>query len=482
VSVVRYVVSLPERIVRSVAALVGGTVHETAQVLLPRFVRRSRLYEVSAKNLLRILVEGVGAVEGSSTVEPKGDDPGQLALRKGAGNVVELGSILAFGFSPLWLLAAASDVTHGSRVYLKALLDELKAAGVVAQDADIGSVDELLGALEGTSGRAAGLIDMPPLELEELRTSLQELQDGASDLPTQEELASVYQGLRKQAAREDRSLLEVSSGIGLAFLLSAQNLSRTHLVTPYQEDWKPLYDEGFAGYAQRVGRPYAAAVLGHFDPERDTYTERYLTRNEPGTDFRFCDQFERGFGWQVDERMERTSHAIATDWRVWIFDPVAWEPALERIPELGTPAGVIQLLDRHKRDCVEVAARLGIPHFVVPMEGIPGSELEIIPVVNMRFWREIAVWLPAQRVLVCGDALGTARYFRGGDEPLGVHPLLRLRPPRVLARYEPQHILCGHGAGVHGPGTPKALREALATARRRLPRAWVSAIRPRERR
>jgi glyoxylase-like metal-dependent hydrolase (beta-lactamase superfamily II) len=100
----------------------------------------------------------------------------------------------------------------------------------------------------------------------------------------------------------------------------------------------------------------------------------------------------------------------------------------------------------------------------------------------MRFWREIAVWLPAQRVLVCGDALGTARYFRAGDEPLGVHPLLRLRPPRALARYEPQHILCGHGAGVHGPGTPKALEEALATARRRLPRAWVSAIRPRERR
>jgi hypothetical protein len=476
-SLASYVVSLPERIVRSVAAFVGGTVHETAQLLLPRLIRRSRLYEVSAKNLLRILVEGVGAVEGGSTVEAAAA-PGELALRKGAGNVVELGSILAFGFSPLWLLAGASDITHGSRVYLQALLVELKAAGVVAEDADIGSVDELLGALEGTSGRAAGLIDMPPLELEELRTSLQELEEGASDLPTQEELAQVYEGLRRQAAREQRSLLEVSSGIGLAFLLSAQNLSRTHLVAPYQEDWKPLRNEGFAGYATRVGRPYAAAVIGHLDPERDTYTERYLTRNEPGTDFRFCDELEGGFGWQVDERMERTSHAIANDWRVWIFDPVAWEPALERISELGTPAGVVQLLDRHGRDCAEVAARFAIPHFVVPVDGIPASDLEITAVVNMRFWREIAVWLPAQRMLVCGDALGTARYFRAGDEPLAVHPLLRLRPPRALGRYEPEHVVCGHGAGVHGPDTPKALREALATARRRLPRAWVGAIRP----
>jgi hypothetical protein len=478
VSLASYVVSLPERIVRSVAGLVGGTVHETAQLLLPRLIRRSRLYEVSAKNLLRILVEGVGAVEGGSTVEAAAA-PGELALRKGAGNVVELGSILAFGFSPLWLLAGASDITHGSRVYLQALLVELKAAGVVAENADIGSVDDLLGALEGTSGRAAGLIDMPPLELEELRTSLQELEEGASDLPTQEELAQVYEGLRRQAAREQRSLLEVSSGIGLAFLLSAQNLSRTHLVAPYQEDWKPLRNEGFAGYATRVGRPYAAAVIGHLDPERDTYTERYLTRNEPGTDFRFCDELEGGFGWQVDERMERTSHAIANDWRVWIFDPVAWEPALERISELGTPAGVVQLLDRHGRDCAEVAARFAIPHFVVPVDGIPASDLEITAVVNMRFWREIAVWLPAQRMLVCGDALGTTRYFRAGDEPLAVHPLLRLRPPRALGRYEPEHVVCGHGAGVHGPDTPKALREALATARRRLPRAWVGAIRPR---
>ena len=37
--------------------------------------------------------------------------------------------------------------------------------------------------------------------------------------------------------------------------------------------------------------------------------------------------------------------------------------------------------------------------------------------------------------------------------------------------------ICGHGAGVHGPETPAALREALATARRRLPRAWIGGLR-----
>jgi hypothetical protein len=475
----RYLVSFPERIVRTAAAVVGGAVHETAQVLLPRLVRRSRLYEVSAKNLLRILVEGVGAVEGTSTAVPEAPGASQLAVRKGAGNVVELGSILAFGFSPLWILAATSDVTHGSRVYLESLMDELKAAGVVAQEADVGSVDELLGVLEGTSGRTARLIDLPPLEVEELRTSLEELRAEATDLPSQEELAAVYRGLRNEAARENRSLLEVSSGIGLAFLLSARNVSRTHLVAPYREDWQPLKQEGFAAYATRVGRPYADAVTGHFHPRRETYTERFLTRNEPGTEVSFCDEMEGGFGWQVDERMQRTSHVLAGHEGVWIFDPIAWEPALERIAELGTPAGVIQLLDRHERDSAAVAARFGIPHYAVPVQGVPASGLEVITVSRSRFWTEIAVWVPRRQALVCADALGTAPYFRAGDEPLAVHPLLRVKPPRILGRYEPLHVLCGHGAGVHGPETAQALREALRTARRRLPRAWVSAVKPR---
>jgi hypothetical protein len=470
----RYVVSLPERIVRTAAAVVGGTVHETAQVLLPRLIRRSRLYEVSAKNLLRILVEGVGAVEGSSTAEPNAAGASELAVRKGAGNVVELGSILAFGFSPLWLLAAASDVTHGSRVYLRELVEELKAAGVVAEDADIGSVDELLGVLEGTSGRTARLIDLPPLEVEELKTSLEELRAGATELPSQDELARVSRGLRTQAARENRSVLEVSSGIGLAFLLSARNVSRTHLVAPYREDWQPLRNEGFGAYATRVGRPYARAVAGHLHPGQETYTERFLTRNEPGTELSFCDVIEGGFGWQVDERMQRTSHALVGEDGVWIFDPIAWEPALERTSELGKPAGVVQLLDRHKRDCAEVAKTLGVPHFNVP-DKLPG--LDLIVIVDFRFWREVAVWVPRRQALVCADALGTAPYFRAADEPLGVHPLLRLRPPRVLARYEPQHVLCGHGAGVHGPKTPAALHEALRTARRRLPRALLGGFR-----
>ena len=84
--------------------------------------RRSRLYEATAKNLLRIVIELVGAVERDT---PAGQpEPGELLKRKTAGNAMELSSIAAFGFLPLWLLAAASDISHGSRVYLDALVAE----------------------------------------------------------------------------------------------------------------------------------------------------------------------------------------------------------------------------------------------------------------------------------------------------------------------------------------------------------------------
>jgi len=273
----RFLLSVPERIVRSVAALAGGLVHESAQILLPRLVRRSRLYEASAKNLLRVTIELVGGVEGASTAEP-GGGVGQLAVRKGAGNIIELGSIAAFGFSPLWLLAAASDLARGSRVYLDSLVGELKAAGFLAPEAEFGSVDELLGALERGSGTAARLVDIPPLELAELRSSVAELRSNVDDLPSADELAAAYEGLRRTAEAEGRPLLEVSAGIGLAFLLSARSLSREHLAVPYREDWRPISDEGFAAYARRVARPYGRAVEGHFDPGRRTWTERGLER------------------------------------------------------------------------------------------------------------------------------------------------------------------------------------------------------------
>jgi hypothetical protein len=190
----------------------------------------------------------------------------------------------------------------------------------------------------------------------------------------------------------------------------------------------------------------------------------------------FNDEFEHGFGWTTDEeRIPRTSHAIRAGDRVWLLDVVDGEGLDERIAALGEPAAVIQLLDRHNRDCAAVAERLGVPLHVTPFEPVEGAPFVAFPILRSRLWREIALWFATERILVCADALGSLDYFRASGEPFGVNPVLRLFPPRrSLAGLEPEHILFGHGQGVHGPEVPAALRTALATARRRIPQALLA--------
>jgi hypothetical protein len=130
-----YLASLTERTARAGAALTGGLVYETTEVMLPLAVRRSRLYQAIVGRLLRIMIELVGGVEG---VYPAQEMPvRELLVRKTAGNVVELSSFMAVGWSPVWLLAGASDLVGGTKVYLRTLVGELRDAGVLAPDAEV---------------------------------------------------------------------------------------------------------------------------------------------------------------------------------------------------------------------------------------------------------------------------------------------------------------------------------------------------------
>jgi hypothetical protein len=188
-----------------------------------------------------------------------------------------------------------------------------------------------------------------------------------------------------------------------------------------------------------------------------------------------CDELDGGFGWTEPGFLARTSHAVEVDGTVLVFDPFDAPGLDERIRALGRPEAVVQLLDRHERDCSLVAERLGVPH--LRMRLASSTRGEFVRVMWNRVWKEVAFWEPTRRILVVGDALGTVRYFTAPGEVIGFHPFLRLRPPRMLAELEPEHILCGHGAGVHGPEAALALREALATSRRRLPRALLGGLR-----
>ena len=193
-------------------------------------------------------------------------------------------------------------------------------------------------------------------------------------------------------------------------------------------------------------------------------------------EFRFCDErSEAGFSWIVAEPATRTSHALAANGRVWLVDPLRFEPALARAGELGTFAGVLQLLDRHKRDCAAIAAELGVSLHVVPDE-LPGTPFTTVPVLRRRRWSETALWWEATRTLVVPEAIGTNAFYSAGRDLAGVHLLLRFAPPRdALGRFEPDHLLVGHGEGLHGPDAGTGLRQALGHARSGLPRLMLRA-------
>jgi hypothetical protein len=181
------------------------------------------------------------------------------------------------------------------------------------------------------------------------------------------------------------------------------------------------------------------------------------------------DELPFGFSWFPEETLTRTAHALDTGDGMWLIDPVDVPEAIERAQALGTPAGVIQLLDRHNRDCAAIAARLDVPHLQLPAT-IPGSPFEVIDVLDIPRWHERALWWPERRVLVVAEVVGTNEVYRLGRGPAGIHPMLRMLPPGALRHYQPEHLLVGHGRGVHGPLAASALEDAYERSRRDAPK------------
>lgn len=169
------------------------------------------------------------------------------------------------------------------------------------------------------------------------------------------------------------------------------------------------------------------------------------------------DELPFGFGWIAPEPrfMQRCAHALAVGGKVWVVDPVAGDGVVDAIRALGEPAGILVLHGRHDRDSAALAAELAVPLHRVP--ALPPEPFELVDLGR----GEASLWLAEERTLVVAEALGTVQYMRAPGERLGLHPFRRLTPPRALARYEPEHVLVGHGEGLHGPDAAAALQDVL---------------------
>ena len=281
----RYLLSLPERLVRSTLGLGAGAAREVGEVVLPDAVRGSQLYRNLVDTTLRFVIEQVGGVEG---VYGKPDELQENFLaRRTAGNAVEILGIVAFRASPVWVLAALADVCGAGRQLIPEIADALKEQGLLDKDAQVTSVDQMLNGLERTSSRLASTINTPPLDIaglrsewEAIRTEARTIQPGA--FPTRETVGEMWGQLKAESARQERSVFATSSAIAVsavrAGVVRSGGMVGGAVLDHYSRTLAEMRQTGYATFAARQFRPYVRAAIDQFSPKRRTLTERLLEK------------------------------------------------------------------------------------------------------------------------------------------------------------------------------------------------------------
>ena len=248
-----YLLSLPERLVRSTLGLGAGAAREVGEVVLPDAVRSTQLYKNLVDATLRFVIEQVGGVEG---VYGKGDAlPDNFLARRTAGNAVEILGIVAFRASPVWVLAALADVCGAGRQLIPEMADALKEQGLLDKDAQFTSVDQILDGLERTSSRLAATINTPPLDIAGLRRvgrHTQRSQDDSAGEPSHE--------------RDDRRDVDaVEDRIGAAESIGLRDVLDDGAVRPPRlSRERALVLRVGARRAARTGEIVAVALLDHY--------------------------------------------------------------------------------------------------------------------------------------------------------------------------------------------------------------------------
>lgn len=292
-----YLLSLPERVLRSATAVAGGLIREIGDVALPSSLRRTRLYRTLVDSTLRFLIERVGEVEDAYPNESQLAE--DFLTRRAAGNGIEFAGILAFRASPVWVLAALADLTGAGRHLIREISESWKQQGLLDRETTFETMDQMLEGLEHTAGRMADTINMPPLDVPGLKKEWKDIREAAAripprSLPTVEHLETQWGELRATATSEKRSVFEVSALVSLSALRDlpqnllwlsrcAQDAAKTtgllmasNLLDHYGGAMRDIRSQGYLAYWVREFRPYLRAAARQFSPRRRSLTQRLL--------------------------------------------------------------------------------------------------------------------------------------------------------------------------------------------------------------
>jgi len=260
-----YILSLPERVVRSAAALAGGLVREIGNVTVPAAVRRTSLYRNMVELTLRYLIEEVGQVEG---VYPKAEELAHdFLLRRVAGHGVGWVGMLAFRASPVWVTAALADLSGTGRHLIREIAETLRQEGLLEGDAHFETVDQLLDGVERCSEQMTQVLTAPPLRVRELRAEWHALREEvrrmpAPHLPSGAVLEEFWGRLRAEAKAQEKPVMVMAGAmaisnmgwLGSASVLGVYKTSEMvaeALFTHYFDVLREIREEGFPAWWAR---------------------------------------------------------------------------------------------------------------------------------------------------------------------------------------------------------------------------------------
>jgi hypothetical protein len=294
-----YLVTLPERVVRSVLGLGAGVVREVGEVVIPDSVRQGQLYQNVVDATLRFLTERVGGV---APMDPDAEAlPEKFLARRTIGNVIDALGFVAFRASPMWMLAALSDVCGAGRQLVPEIAAALREQGLLSDDAKVESMDQLLSGLERTSAQVAATLNTPPLDVDGLRREWAAIQAEAQSiprarLPSRDALEQAWASLKTEAVQQNRSVFETSSLLALAAVQKLPEkvkwfseaavvgatrtgqMVSTMLVDHYRETLGEMRRVGYLQFGRTQLGPYYRAAVGQYAPQHHTLTQRLIDR------------------------------------------------------------------------------------------------------------------------------------------------------------------------------------------------------------
>ncbi len=294
-----FLLSLPERVLRSTTALAAGLLREIGEVAIPQTVRRSQLYQNLVEATLRFFIEQVGGVEGVYPAEEKLAE--DFLMRRTAGNGIELIGILAFRASPVWVLAALADASGGGRYLIREIAGALKDEGLLDPNTDFATVDQMLDGLEASAGRIASTINTPPLDVKALRQEWNAIKRDLArippkNLPSFDTLRELWTEIGNEARLQNRTVFEMSSVMALSVISAIPRKARWLSVSArlavgktgsvvagvlldhYRSTLKQIRETGYVRHAVQQFRPYLYGAALQFSPKRRTLTEQLLQK------------------------------------------------------------------------------------------------------------------------------------------------------------------------------------------------------------